>query len=143
MPPTQQRQTADALLAAFNRMDIPAMMALRSPDCTQQIVPLRFGFRVQKNTEYLRRMNFIVQAFDNFHLEVNEVIEDVEARKIVMWLSARGDTKVGVYRNEYMWTMEFDGSGEKIVKIKEFVDAAMIKEFYPQLKESIRPAKTG
>lgn len=88
-------------------------------------------------------MNFIVQAFENFHLEVNEVIEDVEARKIVMWLSARGDTKVGVYRNEYMWTMEFDGSGEKIVKIKEFVDTAMIKEFYPQLKESIRPAKTG
>lgn len=143
MAPTQQRQTADALIAAFNNMDIPAILALRTPDCTQQIVPLRFNFPIQNNAAYAQRMNFIIRAFENFHLEVNDVIEDNEARKIVMWLSAKGDSKVGEYRNEYMWTIEFDASGDKIVRMKEFVDTAMIKEFYPQLRESIEPATTG
>ncbi|SLM35095.1 hypothetical protein LPUS_04143 [Lasallia pustulata] len=143
MASTQQRQTANALITAFNNMDIPSIMALRAPESTQQVVPLRFNFPCQDNPAYERRMNFIARAFDNFHLEVKEVIEDVTARKIVMWLSANGDTKLGEYRNEYMWTMEFDESGGKIVKMKEFVDTAMIKEFYPQLRESIEPAKTG
>ena len=53
---------------------------------------------------------------------------------------------MGEYRNEYMWTMEFDERGEKLVRMKEFEDTAMIKEFYPKLRESVLsldPAETG
>ena len=54
-----------------------------------------------------------------------------------MWLTARADTEVGEYRNEYVWNLEFDESGEMIVGWREFVDAGM-KDFFPKLQAAYR-----
>lgn len=39
--------------------------------------------------------------------------------------------------------MGFDESGEKIARMKELVNTAVIKEFFPKVRESIEPAKAG
>lgn len=69
------------------------------------------------------------------------MVEDVAARKIVLWLAARADTAAGPYESEYMWTIEFDESGEKIVAIREFVDAVVNKEFQPRFRKALEQAK--
>lgn len=55
-----------------------------------------------------------------------------------MWLSARADTAVGEYVNEYMWTMDFDESGRKLTQIREFVDTVVNKEFWPKLVAAMK-----
>ena len=46
----------------------------------------------------------------------------------------------GEYVNEYMWTLDFDESGEKIVFQKEFVDSNMVRDFGPKLRASLNKA---
>lgn len=66
---------------------------------------------------------------------VEDVIEDVAARKICLWLRVRADTLVGEYVNEYVWCLEFSEDGRSIINWKEYVDAGM-KDFFPKLREA-------
>ena len=141
MPPTAQRQTADRLVAAFNRMDIPAIISFRHPDCIRQILPASLNIKPQNNATYEKSLHQLIVIFQNFNLEAHEVVEDIEARKLTMWLSARADTAAGEYINEYMWTLDFDESGQKILRQKEFVDAVVNKEFFPKLQAAMDQAR--
>lgn len=141
MPPTQQRQVADKLVAAFNSMDIATIMSLRSPTCMRHLLPKSMKLPPQDNATYEKSLSSLTTVFQNFHLDVHDVIEDVDARKVVMWLSARADTAAGEYVNEYMWVLDFDEKGEKIVGVKEFVDTVMQRDFWPKLQESMRLAR--
>jgi hypothetical protein len=143
MSPTQQRQTADKLVEAFNNMDIPIIMSVRGPTCMRHLLPKSMKFPAQDNATYEKSLHSLTAVFQNFHLDVHEVIEDVEARKVVMWLSARADTAAGEYVNEYMWVLEFDEGGEKLVEVKEFVDTVVHRDFWPKLQESMRLARKG
>lgn len=42
-PKSKQRQVADDVIAAFNAWDIERIMAYRSDDCTQQVLPKSLG----------------------------------------------------------------------------------------------------
>jgi len=138
MPPTTQRATADALVAAFNRMDNDAIIAMRSPTCLRHFHPRSLGLPAQDNAAYKRNLDSMQSVFANFSLKVTDVVEDAAARKICMWLEARGDTAAGEYVNEYVWNMEFDEAGEKIVGWREFVDVGMARDFFPKLMAEVR-----
>ena len=139
-PPTQQRQTADQLIAAFNCMDIPAIMALRSPTCLRHVLPKSMKLAPQDNATYERSLQSLTTVFRNFNLTVHDVVEDREARKVVLELDAHADTAAGEYVNEYVWVLQFDESEEVIVEVKEFVDTVMQRDFWPKLQESMRAA---
>ena len=141
MPPTRQRQTADAAIEAMNNMDPETFISLRSPNCMRSIHPASLKIPPSTNAQFAAQLNSLKPIFRNFSLTVTELVEDVEQRKICMWLLARADTDVGEYRNEYLWLMEFDESGEKIVGTKEFVDVGMARDFWPKLKGEM--AMTG
>jgi hypothetical protein len=131
--PSKQRQTADAIAAAFSSMDIPTLMLHRAPTCTRNFLPASLGYPSQTNEQYEAQLTTMATIFTSFKVTVNDVIEDLEAKKIVMFVSARGDTPIGEYRNEYVWKMEFDEKGEKVGKWTEFVDVGMVRDFYPKL----------
>lgn len=137
MPPSQQRRTAERMVAAFNNMDIPAVMSCRSPECIRQFLPQSMNLPKQDNTVYENSLRWLITGFQNFDLTLQDTIEDVEARKICMWLVARADTAAGEYVNEYIWLMEFDEGGEKITSMKEYVDTVMQRDFFPKLRDSI------
>ena len=142
MPPSQQRQTAEKLVASFNAMDLPAIFSIRSPECMRQILPQSLEIASQDNDTFTRSLEYLIPAFRNFSLTQHDLIEDLEARKIVLWLTARADTAAGEYRNEYIWILKFDESGTKLVDIKEYVDAIVNKEFFPKLSQSVRDLKS-
>ncbi|MCJ1249656.1 hypothetical protein MMC30_006882 [Trapelia coarctata] len=118
-------------------MDIPAVMSCRSPECIRQFLPQSMNLPKQDNTAYEKSLRWLITAFRNFNLTLQDSIEDLEARKICMWLVARADTAAGKYVNEYIWLMEFDESGEKITSMKEYVDTVMQRDFFPKLRDSI------
>lgn len=128
----------DTLLAAFNAMDVDAIIATRHPDCIQHIVPLSLNKSPEDNSAYRRRLDYVLPAFANFTLVVLDVVEDRDSHRITTWLKARGDTIAGEYRNEYIWLMTFDEAGEKLVECKEFVDTVVNRDFFPELQESLR-----
>ncbi|KAF2264430.1 hypothetical protein CC78DRAFT_235006 [Lojkania enalia] len=142
--PSKERETADALVAAFNAQDPKAIVALRTPDCLRVFLPPSLGFKPQTNDGYLANLTKMNSIFTSFRVTINDVVEGVSTspsgivkKKIVMYISARGNTPVGEYRNEYVWKMGFDESGEKISEWSEYVDVGMVRDFYPKLQVAI------
>jgi hypothetical protein len=133
MSPSPQRQTALAVVAAFNSMDVDAIISHRSPGCMRHILPSTLSLAPTNNTEYAIQLQKLTAVFLNFELTVHDIVEDRDARRLVMWLKARADTLAGEYVNEYMWTLDFDETGEKIVCMREFVDTIVNREFWPKV----------
>ncbi|KAF2773602.1 hypothetical protein EJ03DRAFT_102049 [Teratosphaeria nubilosa] len=137
-PKSTQRATAEALVQAFNDMDIDKIISCRSPDCQRIILPASLKHAPTDNQQYEQSLRKLKAIFYNFELKVQDLMEDVAARRIVMYLQARADTQAGEYVNEYMWTLDFDESGEKVVRSTEFVDAVVNVEFWPKLAAAMR-----
>jgi hypothetical protein len=124
--PSKERQTADAIVAAFNAMDIDTLVSLRTPNCKRIFLPSSLEYTPQTNDEYRDRLNGMKSIFTSFHVTVDDVIEGIseigERKKIVMYVRAWGDTPIGEYKNDYVWKMGFDESGEKVDEWVEYVD---------------------
>lgn len=132
-----QRRTAESLVAAFNNMDVDSIIAHRSPDCLRHFIPSSMGFSPQDNATYGDSLNQLLTIFHNFSCTINDLLEDKQANRICLYLSARGDTVAGEYVNEYMWLLDFDESGEKITRSKEYSDTALARDFFPKLKAAM------
>lgn len=57
-----------------------------------------------------------------------------EERRCVARSSLEAETPVGIYKNEYVWFLDFDEIGKTIVKIVEFLDASAAKELLDLLR---------
>jgi hypothetical protein len=142
---SKERQTANALVAAFNSMDIDTISALRTPDCQRVFLPSSLGYAPQSNDTYRANLMAMESVFTSFQITVNDVLEATSdsalggegKKKIVMYVTARGDTAVGEYRNEYVWKMSFEEGGERICEWSEFVDVGVSRDFMPKLKAGI------
>lgn len=134
---SQQRKTAEGVVAAFNNMDVDGIIAHRSPDCLRHFIPKSLGNSPQDNTTYEQSLHQLSGVFKNFSCTINDLLEDKQANRICLYLSARGDTVVGEYVNEYMWLLDFDENGEKITCSKEYSDTALARDFFPKLKAAM------
>lgn len=54
---------------------------------------------------------------------IKEYLAVPAERRAVCYTVLNSETKVGPYRNEYVWFLRFDESGEKISEIMEFLDS--------------------
>ncbi|KAF1842303.1 uncharacterized protein K460DRAFT_358930 [Cucurbitaria berberidis CBS 394.84] len=146
--PSQERQTANTLVAAFNTMDIDTIISLRTPTCQRIFLPSSLHYNPQSNDAYRANLTGMKSIFTSFHITVNDIIEGtseqtnsngavVQRKKIVMFVSARGDTPVGLYENEYVWKMGFEEGGARVSEWVEYVDVGMTRDFYPLLKGEI------
>ena len=124
-----RRRTAEAVVEAFNNMDVEAIVSYRSPECMRVFLPLSMGLPSQNNTTYFNSLIKLRAIFHNFSLVINDLLEDKDNRRICMSLSARADTAAGEYVNEYMWLLDFDESGTKITRSKEYSDTVCIPSY--------------
>jgi hypothetical protein len=142
--PSKERRTADKLVAAYNAMDIDTIIAMRTPDCERVFLPSSLKYPPQSNDYFRQNLTAISQIFTSFKIVVDEVIEGFASdgyARIIMYVSAFGESPVGEYRNQYVWKMGFTDNGQLIRKWSEFVDVGIAQEFYPKLKgEMVRRA---
>ncbi|KAI4287140.1 MAG: hypothetical protein L6R35_003599, partial [Caloplaca aegaea] len=136
-PDSPQKRTALALVDSFNRMDVPAIVSARTPSCLRHLYPTAMAQPPQDTAAYARTLTSLRTIFRNFTLTVDELIEDTANQRICMWLSARADTAAGEYVNEYVWLLDFDEGGKKIVRSKEFSDSVMARDFFPKLRDAM------
>lgn len=97
MTKSPQRLTAEALVEAFNRMDIDAIISYRHQDCLRHILPAALGHKAQTNDEYRKSLQALKPIFHNFTLLVHDFVEDKEARRLCIYSTARADTLAGEY----------------------------------------------
>lgn len=142
--PSKERQTADKLVAAYNAMNVSTIIAMRTPDCQRVFLPSSLKYPPQSNDFFKQNLTAISQIFTSFKIVVDDVIEGFSSdgyKRIVMYVSAFGESPVGEYRNQYVWKMGFTDDGELIREWSEFVDVGMAQDFYPKLKgEMVRRA---
>ncbi|KAL9050132.1 MAG: hypothetical protein Q9206_005207 [Seirophora lacunosa] len=138
-----QKRTALALVDSFNRMDVPAIVSARTPACLRHLYPTAMAQAPQDTAAYTRSLTGLRTIFRNFTLTVDELIEDAGGQRICMWLSARADTEAGEYVNEYVWLLDFDEGGRKIVRTKEYSDSVMARDFFPKLRAAMETKKGG
>ena len=83
----------------------------------------------KENAEYSSHLQELKPISRKFDLTVSEVVEDLPARKIVMYLTAHADSLTRVLSNEYVCFMDFNEGGAKITAWKEFIDAGVDRDF--------------
>lgn len=135
--PTKERQTADKLVLAYNAMDVSTIISLRTPDCQRVFFPSSLNYPPQSNAFFQQNLLAISTIFTSFKIVVDDVIEGISedgSKRIVMYVSAFGESPVGEYRNQYVWKMGFEEGGERISEWSEFVDVGVARDFYPLLK---------
>ncbi|KAH6620323.1 hypothetical protein C7974DRAFT_231132 [Boeremia exigua] len=145
--PSPARQTANKLAAAYNTMDIPTIMSLRTPTCLRTILPASLNMPPQTPAAFAASLTALATVFTSFRLDVDDVVEGVGADgavRIVMYVSAAGETRVGPYRNQYVWSMGFEEGGERVSEWSEFVDVGVARDFGPVLRGELeRLAREG
>lgn len=70
---------------------------------------------------------------------MHDYFASVENRRATVHAVMEAQTDVGPYRNEYIFLLSFDESGEKLVKVVEMLDSAAAKE----VREKMRIAGFG
>jgi hypothetical protein len=148
--PSQERNTANAIVTAFNSMNIDTIISLRIPGCQRIFLPYSLKYAPQSNETYRTSLEAMKSVFNSFKITVNDIIEGVSdtevdsrsggqngKKKIVMFVTATGDTTVGEYRNEYVWRMAFEEGGDRVCEWSEFVDVGVSRDFMPKLKGEI------
>lgn len=135
------RKTAGEIVAAFNRMDVDAIMSYRAPECRRYLFPSSMSLDSQDNATYAASLHQLRTVFSNFSLKMTDLIEDCDSQRICLWLAAKADTAAGLYLNEYVWLLEFDELGEHVTKTNEFSDSSMAKDFFPKLRIAMTEAR--
>lgn len=130
---TRQRQTALAIVDAFNRLDTTTIWKLRDRSCWREIYPKSLGAPPQDDNACQQSLNMLANTFKEMHMSVHEIIEDVPARKICLWIIATGRMVSGPFTNEYVWSMEFDEEGTRVIRWKEFADSISTRAIFPEL----------
>jgi ketosteroid isomerase-like protein len=76
--------------------------------------------------------------FQNFTVTPNDIFEDEENHKAVVWARSTANSPVGPYANEYMLAFYFKVPSYKLTKFLEFVDSATSVAFFAKLNEYIQ-----
>ena len=98
------------------------------------------GRPAMSNTEYDTYFKGLMPAFRNFRVEINDIVEDVEQEKVVVWAKSSAETEIGPYQNEYMLVFYLNDQS-KVTRFLEFVDSATVKDFFPRLRSHIAESR--
>ncbi|KAK1753802.1 hypothetical protein QBC47DRAFT_48172 [Echria macrotheca] len=136
-------QTAQRVVDAYNAWSIDQIMAFRSEDCIQEILPTSMNVPPQNNTQHEAHQRMIAPFFTNFHLVVLEQTVDESAKKVTLWAKATADTVVGPYANEYVIALHMNEAGDRVVLVREFVDSGFAGPFFGKLRGHMMAAAGG
>ena len=132
------------------------MLSWRAPNCIHQILPSRclpiciletviydlciiesLGFPAMSNTAWATHFAAIRLKFNNFRLDVQDVVEDIGGNMIVMRASATASGESGLYRSEYILVLWLSAEEDLVEDVLEFVDSDISTEFWSKLMEGI------
>ncbi|KAI4231781.1 MAG: hypothetical protein LQ349_005396 [Xanthoria aureola] len=127
------RETAEALVTAYNSYKLENMMDVRSSDCINYILPHSLGQKPMDNEQYMAWVTPRLPPFRNFTLTVHDTVVDEAARKVVLHMTSTASTDLGDYHNEYMLKLHMTEDRRKVDKFEEFVDSGYSSKVMKEL----------
>ncbi|KAJ8126900.1 hypothetical protein O1611_g6740 [Lasiodiplodia mahajangana] len=140
---SRRRQTALALVEAYNSHDMDKIMGLRTEDCVQQILPRSLGRSQMDNASYAAWLGPLLPHLRGFTVTIDDVTEDAQANKVVLLGHSTASSDIGPYANEYVIVLYMNEAGDKVTKFFEFVDSNNSVTFFPKLREHLEQKARG
>ncbi|PVH90232.1 hypothetical protein DM02DRAFT_578199 [Periconia macrospinosa] len=128
-----QKETAKAVIDAYNAWNIDSIMAYRTPDCQHQVLPASMGRTAKSNDEYRAYLGTIMPLYSKFTVVVQDEIHDARTHSCIIHASSTADTAIGRYANEYALFLTFTEDGKNVTMFREFVDSAYSERFVAAL----------
>lgn len=142
------------VIDAFKAWDMDRIMAYRADNCIQEIAPSKLLFSslslpshsikltvsteslgqpARDNAAYRQYFEATMPLFTNFTPTAHEIIVDEAGNKASIWCSSTAETPVGPYANEYTLFLYFNETGDKVVRVVEFVDSDFSRAFFGKM----------
>ncbi|MCJ1225980.1 hypothetical protein MMC12_002629 [Toensbergia leucococca] len=137
LSPSPSLQTAHRVIAAYNTWTLDALLAVRSPTCTHQVLPSQHNLPPLTNAQYAAFLQPVLAAFRDFRLTVLDTVEDAAARKVAMRVSSSAVTDIGEYRYDNMIVMHMSADGAAVERFFEWADSGYSLGFVTRLLEHI------
>ncbi|RYP76893.1 hypothetical protein DL771_001446 [Monosporascus sp. 5C6A] len=131
---------AQAFLTAFNKFTPESVVAYRSTSCKHRLLPATLQAPPRSNAEYAAFVKQLQVVMPSFHLRLSEdqdPVVDEATRTVVMHLKSHSETDIGLYENEYIWILKFNGNGTAIDEVIEFADSQYTTEWIPKFQKAV------
>jgi len=150
-----RRTTALAFISAFEHLDIPTHMSLRTPTCTQIFAPSSIAQPPPlSNSEFSTHLSKLKSIISHFPVWPKEIIEDERENRVAIWATSEATFKDEVrdeglseeewgYRGEYVFMLSMDESGEKIERVVEFLDSKAAERVRELVKRALGNLEHG
>ncbi|KAF4628187.1 hypothetical protein G7Y89_g9965 [Cudoniella acicularis] len=120
--------TAHGFIDALSSLDVDRMLALRTSDCQQVILPASLGREPLSNEEFRAMYSgYLTKAkFSDYTIKVLSSAVDPIQKKVVLYGKGEATTLAGPFKSEYVFllTMVEENNDEiRISKVEEFVDS--------------------
>ncbi|OTA52270.1 hypothetical protein K449DRAFT_391481 [Hypoxylon sp. EC38] len=144
-PPSRDQllKTANLFLEAFNEFTPESVVRHRSPACLHRLLPDTLRSPPQTNADHASFIGALRPIMPVFKLQIVEgtepIVDDV-SRKVVLHLKSHSSTVVGLYENEYVWTLTLSQDGTSVDDVAEFADSLYTTEWLPKLKKAAEEA---
>jgi hypothetical protein len=122
----QLLKTAKAYLDAHEKRDINALASIYSPTCKHHNFPKPIEpiFPDVGSEGYLVGVANLFKMWHSFECrQFAPPVVDSEARKVVLFIEAKGEADVGTYVNEYIVVLTMNEAGTVIVDRLQFFDS--------------------
>nr|POF13556.1 austinol synthesis protein h [Quercus suber] len=108
-------------------------VSYRAPQCQHIMVPDSLGIPTRSNEEWSKYFKNIEGRITEAKMRIHDYVANVEERTVAVYSTLTATTLVGPFKNEYVWFLHFDETGEKITRIKEFLDSQATANLRGQL----------
>ncbi|KAJ7891406.1 hypothetical protein B0H14DRAFT_2688858 [Mycena olivaceomarginata] len=114
-----QLERAQAFISALSNFDCDTITPILSPEFTHRIFPLSLGGNgkaVRNKDEFLDLLRSVSSMITSLNFQTP--LDIIQAQDIVIFHNGKE------YKNEYMFTIRFDG--EQIHGVREFMDSQYV-----------------
>ncbi|KAG6052374.1 hypothetical protein E4U17_005872 [Claviceps sp. LM77 group G4] len=130
-----QADTLKRFIAGWSGWTMESFFATLSDDFTQKPLPLSAGHPARGREELYPRLSSLMTMMTNFKLTIHNTIHDPSNNTAALYAIADGDTPFGPYHNEQAVFLWFNPKGDKVARIEELFDTAVMADFMPKFKK--------
>ncbi|KAH8893941.1 hypothetical protein GQ53DRAFT_745349 [Thozetella sp. PMI_491] len=127
-------KTAKKYIKHFETLDIPLLKVLLSDDFAQEFAPASINPPGPFDKQgFLKHHEHLLDVMTGFPVTGKEYIESESSNQVIVWATAQAEFRDDVrdgepaeywgYHGEYIFIITLDETGEKIVRIVEFLDS--------------------
>lgn len=144
-------RTAKAFIGHFASLDPVLLASLLADHYTHIMAPASLGIRAPlTKQEFLAHNANLRKVLSGFPVYPRQFVESESANSVVVWATSRTifreEVKEAgedwVYEGEYVFLLEMDESGERVVRTVEFLDSKKTEEGIRPLVKKARERLT-